>query len=146
GELMQLERRGRLDGSSPAAYFEIIEHKTASLFSFATWGGARMAGASEVVQDALDDYGRHLGTAFQIVDDILDFDADELTFGKALGQDIADGNLTLPLLYAIEEQPSLFGAVRRLASTQTAAADVEPVEGTGSSPSLVATHEVLAAV
>lgn len=114
GELIQLQRRGsaRVDGERE--YFEIIDCKTASLFAFATWGGARAAGADEDTLEAMDRFGRSLGLAFQVVDDVLDFTGDPELFGKALGHDVAEGTVTLPLAYAMEDDPQLAADVTAL--------------------------------
>ena len=107
GELIQLQRRGKVGVDGEEEYFKIIECKTASLFAFATWGGARCAAPDSTILPAFDDYGRKLGLAFQIVDDILDFSGDPAVFGKALGHDVAEGTVTLPLAYAMADDPDL---------------------------------------
>lgn len=114
GELIQLQRRGRAQLDGEEEYFTIIECKTASLFAFATWGGARCGGADGEVLAAFDDFGRDLGLAFQIVDDVLDFAGDAEVLGKALGHDVAEGTVTLPLAYAMEDDPVLAGDVEQL--------------------------------
>ncbi len=123
GELIQLQRRGtaKLDGERE--YFEIIECKTASLFAFATWGGARCGGGDDAQCEAFDRFGRELGLAFQIVDDILDFTGDPEVFGKALGHDVAEGTVTLPLAYAMEEDASLAADVEQLVADFAAGRD-----------------------
>lgn len=107
GELQQLERRGSAQSLDEAAYFRIIGNKTAALFAFATWGGAQACGAPESMLQALDAYGRDLGLAFQVVDDVLDFAGDEALAGKSLGHDLEEGMITLPLAYAMQEDPEL---------------------------------------
>lgn len=97
GELMQIENRGRFD-LSEADYLEIIRRKTASLTSVCCELGAAFAGADAVVVDRLAHYGRDLGMAFQIVDDLLDLTASERETGKTTGRDADLGNLTLPLI------------------------------------------------
>ncbi len=139
GELAQLQRRGTGKLGGEAAYFEVIENKTASIFSFATWGGARCAGADPDVASALDEFGHKIGLAFQIVDDVLDFSGDPEVFGKALGQDVVEGTVTLPLAYATEGDAQLAADVRRFvtgfASGSGEAPDarriVERVRGSG---------------
>ncbi|MFP3014218.1 MAG: octaprenyl diphosphate synthase [Arsenophonus sp.] len=86
-----------------SAYMEIIYSKTASLFEASTHASAIVSGANETQQNALRDYGRYLGTAFQLIDDILDYEADSSTFGKNIGDDLNEGKLTLPLLHAMKE-------------------------------------------
>jgi geranylgeranyl pyrophosphate synthase len=86
-------------------YFRIIGNKTAALFSMATEAGAIVTGATEEAVLALRDYGYNLGMAFQIVDDILDFTADEKELGKPVASDLLQGNLTLPSIMLKEQQP-----------------------------------------
>lgn len=117
GELIQLQRRGTLHFDGRDEYFRIIDRKTASLMSFATWGGARCAGGSPEVCAALDTFGQKLGLAFQVVDDILDFTGDPEVFGKALGQDVVEGTVTLPLTLALDLDPRLEAEVRTMVET-----------------------------
>ena len=97
GELMQIENRGRFD-LCEADYLEIIRRKTASLTSVCCELGAAFSGADAAVVDRLSAYGRDLGIAFQIVDDLLDLTATEGETGKTTGRDADLGNLTLPLI------------------------------------------------
>lgn len=101
GEVLQL-----LNCNNPATseqrYLEVISRKTAILFSAAAQLSAVLAGAAEPVEAALRDYGLHLGIAFQLIDDALDYQADPDELGKNLGDDLAEGKPTLPLIYAIE--------------------------------------------
>lgn len=85
-----------------ATYYQHIESKTASLFVSATEGGAILSGAPENEIAALKAYGRHLGMAFQMVDDILDFTASESELGKPVGSDLRQGTFTLPIFYYLE--------------------------------------------
>lgn len=87
-------------------YTQRIYAKTASLFAAATEAGAVLAGAPEEAIRALRTYGEKLGLAFQIVDDLLDFDGDEETLGKPVGSDLRQGNITLPVIYYLEEHPA----------------------------------------
>jgi geranylgeranyl pyrophosphate synthase len=84
-------------------YYRHIESKTASLFVAATEGGAILSGAPENEIAALKEYGRNLGMAFQMVDDILDFTADENELGKPVGSDLRQGTFTLPIFYYLEQ-------------------------------------------
>ena len=86
-----------------AEYYRDIESKTASLFIAATEGGAILSNAPEEEIAALRSYGRNLGMAFQMVDDILDFTADENELGKPVGSDLRQGTFTLPVLYYLEQ-------------------------------------------
>ncbi|MGQ4661238.1 polyprenyl synthetase family protein [Lysobacter sp. F6437] len=100
GEVLQLLHVRNPDVDE-AAYLQVIERKTAVLFAAATRLGALLAGASEAVQQQLHDYGLNLGYAFQIADDVLDYASDADTLGKNLGDDLAEGKATLPLIHAI---------------------------------------------
>lgn len=106
GELIQLTLIGHSD-ISQADYFEVLERKTAFLFSACCEVGAILAGASSEVREALSDFGMNLGVAFQIADDLLDITASTETLGKAAGTDLIEGKLTLPLIYLLETEPSL---------------------------------------
>lgn len=83
-------------------YFEVIERKTACLFQAATQIGAILSDTDETQELALRDYGLHLGSAFQIIDDVLDYESDAKTMGKEVGDDLAEGKTTLPMIYALE--------------------------------------------
>ncbi len=104
GEIIQL-----LEIDNPSyseeIYDDIIFRKTASLISCSCKIGALFANGSEEEIRALEDYGRNLGMAFQIVDDLLDFTADEKDLGKRLGTDLAEGKVTLPILTALKNGP-----------------------------------------
>jgi len=83
-------------------YYEVIERKTACLFQAASQIGAILSDADETQELALRDYGLHLGNAFQIIDDVLDYESDAKTMGKEVGDDLAEGKTTLPMIYALE--------------------------------------------
>jgi octaprenyl-diphosphate synthase len=100
GEVLQLLHVHNPD-TDEAAYLRVIERKTAVLFAAATRLGALLAGASADVQQHLHDYGMNLGMAFQIADDVLDYTADAADLGKNLGDDLAEGKATLPLIHAM---------------------------------------------
>ena len=102
GELLQLERIGRIDVSE-ADYMELVHRKTAGLFSACARLGALVAGADSNTEDRLGDYAWTLGMAFQLIDDVLDFTAREQTLGKPVGNDLREGKITLPLIYALEQ-------------------------------------------
>ncbi|HTS74841.1 MAG TPA: polyprenyl synthetase family protein [Bryobacteraceae bacterium] len=101
GELLQLERIGKI-GVTEADYMELIDRKTASLFSACARLGAMSAGADEAAETRLGEYAWNLGIAFQLVDDILDFTSREKILGKPVGNDLREGKVTLPLIYALE--------------------------------------------
>jgi len=100
GELLQLERLGRIDISEADA-LELIDRKTAALFAACTRLGAIAAGSTPEQQVLLADFGWNLGMAFQIIDDILDFTSRESILGKPVGNDLREGKVTLPLTYAL---------------------------------------------
>src|SRR5579863_8427494 len=101
GELLQLERIGKID-ISEADYMELVDRKTASLFSACAKLGAIVAGAGEADEARLGEYAWNLGIAFQLIDDILDFTSREKILGKPVGNDLREGKVTLPLIYALE--------------------------------------------
>lgn len=86
-------------------YIERIAHKTASLFALSTESGGLLSEAPPAVTRALRDYGYHLGIAFQITDDIMDFTSTEKQMGKPIGSDLAQGTLTLPSMMVLERYP-----------------------------------------
>jgi len=102
GELLQLERIGKID-ITEADYMELVDRKTAGLFSACARLGALMGGASEATETRLADFAWNLGIAFQLVDDMLDFTSHEKVLGKPVGSDLREGKVTLPLIYALEE-------------------------------------------
>jgi len=102
GELLQLERIGKID-ISEADYMQLVDRKTASLFSACARLGAMMGGADEATEARLGEFAWNLGIAFQLIDDILDFTSHENVLGKPVGSDLREGKVTLPLIYALEE-------------------------------------------
>ena len=112
GEVMQLMNIGNVDLSEDA-YLEVIKSKTAKLFEAAAQIGAVLANAPDEQETALKNYGMLLGTVFQIVDDILDYVGDEESIGKNLGDDLAEGKATLPLIYLMRQgTPAAAAAVK----------------------------------
>ncbi|MGA3238837.1 MAG: polyprenyl synthetase family protein [Bryobacteraceae bacterium] len=101
GELIQLERIGRI-GVTEADCMELVDRKTACLFSVCARLGALAGNADAQLQEKLGEYAWNLGMAFQLVDDVLDFTAREKTLGKPVGGDLREGKVTLPLVYALE--------------------------------------------
>ena len=100
GELLQLTNR-RHWRLSTQTYFDIIERKTAALVGVCCRLGATLAGASDARVAALETYGRQVGVAFQIVDDVLDLTGDQDKVGKTLGLDLGKGKLTLPVIHSL---------------------------------------------
>jgi octaprenyl-diphosphate synthase len=101
GELIQLERIGRIDVTE-ADCMELVDRKTACLFSVCARLGAVAGGAGAAFQERLGEFAWNLGMAFQLVDDVLDFTSREATLGKPVGGDLREGKVTLPLVYALE--------------------------------------------
>jgi len=87
---------------SEARYLQVVRFKTAKLFEAAAEAGAVLAGASVEQQEAAAAYGRHIGTAFQLVDDVLDYSGDAAALGKNVGDDLREGKPTLPLIRVLE--------------------------------------------
>jgi octaprenyl-diphosphate synthase len=100
GEVLQLVTANDLS-TTEEAYLEVIGAKTAALFAAASEIGAVVAGRGEAEIRALDAYGRNLGMAFQLVDDMLDYSARQADLGKTVGDDFRDGKMTLPIVLAI---------------------------------------------
>jgi octaprenyl-diphosphate synthase len=121
-ESLQLGRRGVVRASE-ADYFRIIEGKTASLFRWAMFAGARAGGVEGPALAALEAYGLKLGVAFQLVDDLLDVAGDPATTGKAVLTDLREGKMTYPLILAMQRDPSLGPLLERLSSSDDAAVD-----------------------
>lgn len=105
GEIMQTLAAG--DTERDLRYYRrVIELKTAELFFVSCFLGSRLSGASDERADAIGRFGRHLGTAYQIYDDLADFFGEETKIGKTLGTDLASGKATLPLLLLLERLPA----------------------------------------
>lgn len=101
GEVLQLLNMHNPDVNE-AAYLQVIRSKTAKLFEAAAQLGALIAGASDADIDAAGEYGRSLGTAFQLIDDVLDYSGNAAEIGKNVGDDLREGKPTLPLIYLME--------------------------------------------
>ncbi len=102
GEVLQRQWRGKTD-ITEETYFEIISLKTASLISASCRAGSLLGGGDPEQAGRLADFGRSLGTAFQVIDDTLDYTADPDKLGKVLGGDLCQGTVTLPLIYLFQE-------------------------------------------
>jgi octaprenyl-diphosphate synthase len=113
GEVLQLLNCHNAE-VTVAGYLQVIHCKTAKLFEAGARLGAILAGVSSEIEQAMADFGMHLGTAFQIIDDVLDYSADESETGKHLGDDLAEGKPTLPLIHAMQHgTPEQVARVRR---------------------------------
>ncbi len=102
GEVLQLLNCNDAD-TTEASYLEVIHHKTAKLFEAAGQLGAVINQANPEVEQAMTNYAMHLGSAFQLVDDLLDYSESSDTIGKNIGDDLAEGKATLPLIYAMRQ-------------------------------------------
>jgi octaprenyl-diphosphate synthase len=152
GEVQQLMNVNDPD-TTEESYFDVIYGKTARLFEAATQLSAVLAGQDTVVEIALQDYGRYLGTAFQLADDILDYAADSEEMGKNAGDDLAEGKPTLPLLYAMwhtdEDNASLIRSaienadgLPHLAKIQQIMTDTKALEYTQAKADEAAKHAI----
>nr|BAL55407.1 octaprenyl-diphosphate synthase [uncultured beta proteobacterium] len=134
GEVLQLMNCGNPEVTWDD-YFRVIDYKTAKLFEASAQLGAVVADAPPTVESALATYGRHLGIAFQIADDVLDYTADEAQLGKHLGDDLAEGKPTYPLLYVLEQgseaQKALIREVIEAGARERLDAVVAAVEACG---------------
>ena len=126
GEVLQLMNAHDPD-TSEQRYLEVIYRKTAKLFEAGAQTAAILAKAEPRVEEALVSYGRHLGTAFQLVDDALDYRADREELGKNLGDDLAEGKPTLPLIYALSRAAPEQASRLRRAITEGGLDDLEAI-------------------
>ena len=112
GEVMQLMNIGNTD-ITEEQYVQVIQYKTAKLFEAAAQVGAILGKATPEHEQALKDYGMYVGTAFQIIDDVLDYSGETEEIGKNVGDDLAEGKPTLPLIYLMQSaEPPVADAVR----------------------------------
>ena len=102
GEVMQLMNIGNID-ITEAEYLQVIQYKTAKLFEAAAQVGAILASATPEQEETIKNYGMHVGTAFQIIDDVLDYSGNPEEIGKNVGDDLSEGKPTLPLIYLMHQ-------------------------------------------
>ena len=126
GEVLQLMHARKTDLAEDA-YLEVIRRKTAKLFEAAARLGAVLGDADSELEDALARYGMHLGTAFQLVDDVLDYSGTAESIGKNLGDDLAEGKMTLPLIRAMATGNAAEAALIRHAIAGGGLTDFAPV-------------------
>jgi len=135
GEVLQLMNSGDPD-TSEIRYMDVIYRKTARLFEAGAQVAAIVAHAPASIEDALARYGRHLGIAFQLIDDVLDYCGDEVELGKNPGDDLAEGKPTLPLIHALRHGDATAVEMIRAAVEQGGTEDQVPIraviESTGS--------------
>jgi len=101
GEVLQLLHKHNPE-TTEAAYLQVIHHKTAILFAAACSSAAILAGASTNLQQQLHDFGLEVGMAFQLIDDVLDYEGNGAELGKNVGDDLAEGKPTMPLIYILQ--------------------------------------------
>ena len=134
GEVIQLINRHNAKITEDV-YFNIIYCKTGKLFEVAAHFGSLLGGADSAMQQAACQYGKHLGVAFQLMDDILDYSADAKKLGKNIGDDLAEGSPTLPIIYALQhaqpEQKNIIQEAIEKGSTAHLAEIIQRVESTG---------------
>lgn len=126
GEVMQLLNCGNPDVTEEQ-YVKVIRSKTAKLFEAAARLGAVLARNPRAVEDAMGAYGLHLGVAFQLIDDMLDYEAKSSVFGKNVGDDLAEGKATLPLIHALRVGVEAQRTLLRTAIEEGDVANIEPV-------------------
>jgi octaprenyl-diphosphate synthase len=126
GEVLQLMNAHDPE-TTEERYLEVIYRKTARLFEAGAEVGAVLAGANAPTRSALAAYGRHLGTAYQLVDDVLDYRSNPEERGKNLGDDLAEGKPTLPLIHALKHGDELQRSAIRRAIEQGGLAQLDPV-------------------
>jgi octaprenyl-diphosphate synthase len=126
GEVLQL--MGSHDPEvDEARYLEVIRRKTAKLFEAAARLGGVLAAGGPALEAGLADYGMHVGTAFQLIDDVLDYSGDAASIGKSLGDDLAEGKPTLPLIYTMRRGSESQAEVVRSAIREGGREDFAPV-------------------
>jgi octaprenyl-diphosphate synthase len=137
-EALQLARRGRVS-TSRDEYFEVAHGKTASLFRWAMFAGARAGGVSGAACEALEAFGEDLGVAFQVVDDVLDVAGDPEVTGKSVLTDLREGKMTYPLIVAAERDPSVGRALAELLAPDAVPADaaLRSIAAAASAPAVV---------
>ncbi|MNZ56954.1 Octaprenyl-diphosphate synthase [compost metagenome] len=126
GEVLQLSRV-RDASTTEEVYMEVIRGKTAMLFEASTHSAAALAEATDEQREALRTFGDHLGVAFQLVDDLLDYKGDSQTLGKNVGDDLAEGKPTLPLIYTMREGTAEQAALVRQAIQKGGLEDLEQI-------------------
>jgi octaprenyl-diphosphate synthase len=116
GESLQLKNRGKLRASL-SDYFQVVEGKTAALFGYALYSGGRAGQLGEQECAGLEVFGRKLGVAFQVIDDVLDVAGDTATLGKSTFADLREGKATYPLLVATADDPALVASIEAALET-----------------------------
>ena len=126
GEVLQLVRAGDPE-TSATDYLSVITRKTAILFAAGCFGAATLSGAPDAKRDALREFGLNLGIAFQMIDDVLDYDGDPAAMGKNVGDDLTEGKPTLPLIHTLQVGNPDEQALVRQAITDKSAQHIDAV-------------------
>ena len=124
GEVLQLLNIKNTNVSQ-TEYFNVIKQKTACLFEAACKIGALLSDSSKKTINSLGDFGLHLGNAFQIIDDALDYESDSTIIGKEVGDDLSEGKITLPIIYALEKTS---GAENKILENAVKTADASNID------------------
>lgn len=126
GEVLQLMNCNDPD-TTEARYLDVIYRKTAKLFEAGMQIGAILADQTRAVEDSLVEYGKHLGLAFQLVDDALDYESEREALGKNIGDDLSEGKPTLPLIYALQRGSPKEQVIIRRAIEQGGLDEIGPI-------------------
>ena len=126
GEVLQLVRAGNAD-TTEQQYLDVITRKTAILFAAGCYGAATLCDQESSACQGMHSFGLNLGIAFQMIDDILDYEGDPAAMGKNVGDDLTEGKPTLPLIYTLEHGTEEEQALVRRAITEKTAEDIEQV-------------------
>ena len=126
GEVLQLTRAGDA-GTTEEQYLDVITRKTAVLFAAGCWGAARLCGQDEQTRQGMREFGLNLGIAFQMIDDVLDYEGDPTTMGKNVGDDLTEGKPTLPLIHVMRQGTEAEKALVRRAITAKTADQIDDV-------------------
>jgi octaprenyl-diphosphate synthase len=126
GEVLQLTRAGDAS-TTEAQYLDVITRKTAVLFAAGCWGAARLGDQDEQTRRGMREFGLNLGIAFQMIDDVLDYEGDPATMGKNVGDDLTEGKPTLPLIHVLREGTGAEQALVRRAITEKTADQIDDI-------------------
>ena len=126
GEVLQLVGAGNAE-TTEQQYLDVITRKTAILFAAGCYGAATLCGEDDTVRQAMREFGLNLGIAFQMIDDVLDYEGDPAAMGKNVGDDLTEGTPTLPLIHTLAHGNADEQALVRKAITQKTSEDIDQV-------------------
>jgi octaprenyl-diphosphate synthase len=126
GEVLQLVGAGNAE-TTEEQYLDVITRKTAILFAAGCYGAATLCGKDDTVRQAMREFGLNLGIAFQMIDDVLDYEGDPAAMGKNVGDDLTEGKPTLPLIYTLAHGSADEQALVRKAITHKTSEDIDQV-------------------